>query len=148
MRPLVRGQECGGHGRVGQYLVAAHDSLMNRDGDGANGFDRADDDEVVTEIGGLSIFDRDFGDCISASGCVQLGPLVDLGAPDHVGPGALHELQIIRVIDDAGGVGVFEIDGERKAMLAADKAAAVRLVEIAAHAGAVARGDSEGQTAA
>jgi hypothetical protein len=47
----------------------------------------------------------------------------------HVRAGALHEFQIIGIIDDPGGVGVLEIDGQREAVLAADEAAAIGLVE-------------------
>ena len=36
---------------------------------------------------------------------------------------------MFRVVDDAGGVGIFEIDGQREAMLRADEAAAIGLVE-------------------
>src|SRR5688500_187292 len=61
------------------------------------------------------------------------GILIDPGSADHVRSSALHEPQIIGVIDDAGGVGVLEIDGQREMMLGADEAAAIRSVDVGAH---------------
>ena len=92
--------------------------------------DRADDDEVVAEPGGLAIADVRLGDVIGASVRSMGRGLVDADGADHVRPRPLHELQIIGVIDDAGGVGVLEIDGQREMVLGADEAAAIGCVEI------------------
>src|SRR5678815_5018866 len=114
---------------------------MNRHGRGADRVDGADHNEVLAQIGRRSIFYRDVSDRIGTAARIQLRLLVDPGGADHVGAGALHELQIICVIDDARRVRVLEIDGQGESMLGADEAAAVGLVEFAAHA----TGCSEGK---
>ena len=69
--------------------------------------------------------DVDLGHDIGAAAGSKLGSLVDSDRAEHVGPGALHELQIIGVIDDPVGVGVLEIDREREVVLGPDEAAAI-----------------------
>ena len=106
---------------------------MNVDGGCPNGFDRADDDQIVAEASGATIFDVHFGDVIGASIRAQRRALVDADRADHVRPRPLHELQIIGVIDDPVGIRVLEIDAQREMMLAADKAAAIGDVEVMRH---------------
>ena len=50
-------------------------------------------------------------------------PLIDPGGKQHIRAGALHEPQIIGVIDHAGEIGVLEIDTQDEMMLLAFKAA-------------------------
>ena len=108
--------------------------------------DGRDDDEVVAEPGGPQVADVGLGHGIDAVPASMRGALVDPGGAQHVGAGALHEFEIIGIIDDAGGVGVLEIDGQRETMLAADEAAAIGLVEDAI-AGPLASRGLAGQTA-
>ena len=69
------------------------------------------------------------GDGIGAAVAVERRALVDADGADHVGPRPLHELQIVGVVDDAGRVGVLEIDGQGEMVLGADEAAAIGCVE-------------------
>ena len=91
--------------------------------------DCADDLNVVTKPAWLLVADVDLDDRIGAARGAKLGRLVDADGADHVRPRALHELQIIGVIDDSVRVGVLEIDRQREAVLVANEAATVRRVE-------------------
>ena len=116
-------------------------SLMNVNRRCADLIDCADDLKVVTKPAGLLVADVDLDDRIGAARGAKLGRLVDADGADHVRPRALHELQIIGIIDDSVRVGVLEIDGQREAVLVADEAATIRRVEIPAHLTALASAD-------
>lgn len=54
--------------------------------------------------------------------------LTDARNAQHVRSGALHEPQVIRVVNDAGKVGILEINPARKAMLAINEASRIRQI--------------------
>ena len=56
------------------------------------------------------------------SPCVERG-VADAEQADEVGPPALHEADVAAVIDDAGEIGVLEIDAHRQDVTAGDQAA-------------------------
>ena len=128
-RPAIGREKSGGNPRLGECFSPAHDPLMNERRGGADGVDMADDDEIVAEPRRAEVADRDVGDGIDPLAGIERGALVDPDGAQHVRPSALHILQIIGVIDDSGGVGVLEIDAQRKAVLSADEAAAIGCVE-------------------
>jgi hypothetical protein len=130
LRPAVSVQEGGSHPRVGQYFLAAHDPLMNVDGGGPNRFDRAEDEQIVAEPGRFTIFDCHFSDVIGASIGSKGLTLVHSYGSNHVGPRPLHELEIVGVVNDPGGVRVLEIDRQGEPVFGPDEATAIRNVEI------------------
>src|SRR5690348_288432 len=103
---------------------------MNMDRRCADLFDAADDLKLRAEPRGPAVADVDVGHEISRSVPAKHRTLVDSYGAEHVRAGALNELQIICIVDDARRVRVLEIDGKREAVLRADEAAAVRQVEV------------------
>ncbi len=142
LRPTLTIQEGRRHARIGELFFPPHDSLLNRHGRGADRLNGADHDEVVAEPPGLPVADVHLDDRIGAAAAAELGELVDAHSPDHVGARPLHIFEIVGIIDDAVGVGVLEIDGEREMVLVAGEAAAIGLVEVV-HPDALASGDSQ-----
>jgi phosphomannomutase len=128
-RPAIAVEERGGDDCVGQQFRPTHDSLMNMNRRCADLFDAADDPKVFAEPRRPPVADVDVSHEISAAVAPQHVRLVNADRPDHVRAGALHELQVIGVIDHASRVRVLEIDGQRETMLATDESAAVGRVE-------------------
>src|SRR5690348_12612027 len=81
--------------------------------------------------------DVDLDDRISAPARSQLRCLIHAYRPNEVGPGLLHEVQVVGVIDDAVRIRVLEIDAEREMVLAAKETAAVGGVEFPGHLRAI-----------
>src|SRR3979409_2694526 len=106
---------------------------MNVDRGCADLFDAADDLQVLAEPAGTPVLDVDLDYRIGAPRSGELGRLVDADRADHVGPRALHELQIIGIINDTEGVGVLEIDAEPEPVLVTYEAAAIGCVENPGH---------------
>src|SRR4051812_37056532 len=104
-RPALTVEEGGRDASVGQQFRSTHDSLMNIDRGCADLFDAADDLQVLAEPAGTPVLYVDLYYRIGAPGAGELGRLVDADRADHVGPRALHELQIIGIINDTVGVG-------------------------------------------
>ena len=127
--PAFGGEKSGGNPRFGQWLALAHDRLMNVDAGRADVGEGRDELKIVAEPGGLQIFDRGLGNGINPGPGGKRGGLVDPRGAQHVGAGALHIFEVIGVIDDPGGVGILEIDGQGEVVLRPDEAAAIGLVE-------------------
>ena len=120
-----RGNEGGGDPGLGQYIVAAHDCLMNIATRGADGLDGADNEQCIVELGGATISDVEFGDGVSALPCLLHAALVDADTREHVRARPLHEMQIAGVVNDAGKISVLEIDPHREQVLCAVKMALI-----------------------
>ena len=83
----------------------------------------ADHRQFVAEPGRRAIFDGEFGDCIRPFPALVCRALVDPGGDQHIRARALHEPEIIGVIDHAGQISVLELDTQDKMMLEADETA-------------------------
>ena len=102
---------------------------MNVDAGRADVGEGRDELKIVAEPGGLQIFDRGLGNGVNPGAGGERSGLVDPRSAQHVGAGALHIFEVIGVIDDPGGVGILEIDGQGEVVLRPDEAAAIGLVE-------------------
>src|SRR5207342_3486356 len=125
LRPVVRIEEGGGDASIRQCFRPPHDSLMNGDAGRPDLLDGRYNEQVVAKLRRPKIADVDLGYGIDPFAGLLRRLLVDTDRPEHVGPGSLHELQIIGIIDDTGRVGVLEIDRQREAVLLADEPAAI-----------------------
>ena len=70
-------------------------------------------------MGGASIFDVHFGHRIGALTVRMHASLVNTDTGQHVRTGALHEMQIARMIDHTRKIGVLKIDPHCKQVLCA-----------------------------
>ncbi len=111
-RFAVGGNECRSNSRFGQYIVPAHDSLMNIATCRTDSFDRADHQQRVVEFSGAAVLDIQFGYRISALTRIVHHSLVNADARQHVRARSFHEMQVTRMIDDARKIGVFKIDAD------------------------------------
>src|SRR6185437_16850429 len=95
-----------------EKLAVAPDFLEQAQQRAADRKDRGVDGERVVEPGGDAVVDRaaphDKGD---AAFLPRFGMAV-AEAPQHFGAPALGEAEVVGVIDDAGGVGVFVVDAD------------------------------------
>jgi hypothetical protein len=96
-------------------------------------FDRAaGDDDGIVEPGGSGVADGQVDDGVGALARFLRGALVDPDQTQQVGPRAFEPLELVRVIDDAGQVGVLVIDAHGKEVCGSNQAAA-RRGELAVH---------------
>jgi len=98
---------------------------MNVATGGAHGLHCADDDKGIVKFCWTAIFDMHFGDGISTVALFMDHALVDADTGEHIGSRALHKMQVTRVIDDTGKIGVLEIYAHRKQVLRAVKMALI-----------------------
>src|SRR5579871_1930537 len=102
--------------RAHEHHVVALYILIEQDGSAAQFLDAGLDHELVVEPCWRQIIER--GVPHDEGGALDLAPALVLNAEEthHLGARALDELQIIRVVDDARGIGVLVVDADRKAM--------------------------------
>ena len=109
-------------------MLAPHDSLMNDDACRPYLDQSRDDAQRIVQPGRRMISDRQIGDRIGPLTRFVRRALVYACDAQHVRPGALHEAQVIGMIDHARKIGVLEIDAHRKAMLVPHEAPGIRLI--------------------
>src|SRR5579862_1844731 len=114
-RPPVAANTGNADRRAHEYRVVALHILIEQDGRAAQFLDARLDDELVIEPGRRQIFE--LGAPHDEGRALDLAPTLMLDAEEahHLGARALDEFQIVRVIDDARGIGVLVIDADRKA---------------------------------
>src|SRR5882762_458042 len=99
--------------RVDQLGLAAHDGLLERNCRTAQPLEFGSDDNFIIEDCRKKEVDCDahHGELQPA---VEPQPmLIDAEKPQPLGPASLHELEVIRVVDDAARVGVFPVDANQ-----------------------------------
>ena len=126
-RTAIGGDKGGGHLCIEQQFTIAADPLMNIATCRANRLDGAGDNQRIVEMRGLFIFERDLRDGVCTFARLMHGALIDPDAREHVGPRPFHEMQVTRVIDDAGKIGVLKIDADGEQMFVADELAVIGL---------------------
>lgn len=100
------------HGPGGDDLAAQKDCLREDAGRAAQTFDGGLDREIVFKLRGAAVFDREIRHDEEHAAHFRIHALRDPEAPQNLRAGALHEFEVVRVIDDAARVGVFPVDAD------------------------------------